>query len=149
MNEDRGPPYTRDEVRDLGDGFPSRGIFCTKCRTFIPEFAELEPFQYHRISMLALNGQSQLAIAELRDATGCSERWAKIWVIHRGKAETVAPGPPCPFCGLPIRTERSQQCPHCLKKLAQGIGLTKCSSGLPSHQLAHPTIKRGSRLTWR
>jgi hypothetical protein len=27
--------------------------------------------------------------------------------------------------------------------------LTKCSSGLPSHQLAHSNVKRGSRLTWR
>jgi hypothetical protein len=113
MNLDRGPPFTREEVENAGDNFPSRGLYCTKCKGFVPIFAALSSADHHRIRSLALANRSALAMAELRDVTGCGERWAKIWVIHAGRPTIVSPGPPCPHCGKPLATERAQQCLHC------------------------------------
>jgi hypothetical protein len=108
-------PYSRSEVTSLGDAFPTRGPTCPTCRTHVPQFLDLDASARHRVLALEFKGQMALAIAELRGATGCSERWAKIWVGHRG-------GPPwpidtrptlCPFCGQPLRTARAKQCRHC------------------------------------
>lgn len=112
---DKGPPYSRIETESFGDGFPDRGIYCGKCKTYIPEFDFLDAFTYHRIRAFSLNGQTGLAQAELIAATGCSARWAKIWVVHSGRPHVVTPGPPCPYCGMPLRTDRARQCPHCFK----------------------------------
>lgn len=111
----KGPPYTRLECEAFGDGFPDRGLHCGRCKCYIPEFADLDDFMYHRLRTLSLNGQTGLAQAELMAATGCSFRWAKIWVAHSGKPHVAMPGPPCPYCGQALRTDRARQCPHCLE----------------------------------
>jgi hypothetical protein len=110
---DKGPPYSQIELQTIGDGFPDRGIFCGKCKTYIPEFDFLDAFTYHRIRVLSLSGQKELAQSELIAATGCPARWAKIWVIHSGKPHVATPGPPCPYCGKPLLTDRARQCQHC------------------------------------
>ncbi len=109
-------PFTREEVVAGGSKPPSRGIFCPACETHIPVFAELSEGQADRVRDLARSGRKIEAFRELRDATGCSLGWAKIWIHHldgpeargfRGQGE-------CPYCGGRLRTEEAKQCPHCL-----------------------------------
>lgn len=119
-NADCGPPYARVEFQGDLPRFPTRGLYCRKCRTYIPEFMDLTGADYHRIRTLALEGRSALAIAELVSATGCPERWAKIWVLHAGRPHVEVPGPPCPHCGQLLRTDRAKQCPHCFANWHEG-----------------------------
>ncbi|WP_313920213.1 hypothetical protein [Tahibacter sp.] len=120
MTQDIGPPYTPEEIAVFGEGFPRRGLYCPRCNTYIPEFSALSDVDRHRIRRLCLEHRRELAMAELRAATGCSGRWAKIWVIHAGRPGTLFPGPPCPHCGKPLRTARARQCPHCLAQWHTG-----------------------------
>jgi hypothetical protein len=110
----KGPPYSRRETEAYGHGFPDHGIYCSKCKGYIPEFDFLDASFLQRIRTLSLDGQVELAQAELIAATGCSPRWAKIWVVHSGEPHVRVQGPPCPYCGGPLRTARARQCPHCL-----------------------------------
>jgi hypothetical protein len=107
-------PYSRKEIEEFGDGFPNRGRYCPKCKTYIPVFEDLRDTEKHRIRKLILSNQKMMAIAELKTITGCSERWAKIWVNHSGRPTPEYPGPPCPYCGKELRTSLAKQCPHCL-----------------------------------
>jgi hypothetical protein len=112
--DDRGPAYTREELLLVGTGFPDRGLRCHKCRTYIPVFADLSVAGETRVREPIRQGRQILAIAELRAETGCSLRWAKIWVVHAGRPNPMTlPETPCPFCGKPLRTSRARQCPHC------------------------------------
>src|ERR1044071_3109263 len=111
---DRDPPYTRIELESLPDGFPERGPVCPRCGAHIPQFAELNDADKFRIKMLILNNQKILAIEELKAATGCSTRWAKIWVLHSGETSAINMSVPCPYCGKALRTALAKQCPHCL-----------------------------------
>jgi hypothetical protein len=54
-----------------------------------------------------------MAIRELQTITGCSLRWATLWVHHAGRPLALRPGPPCPFCRLPLKTSRAQICYRC------------------------------------
>src|SRR5689334_1426134 len=110
---DIGPPYTRAELEVAGERAPDRGLYCPKCGTLIPQFAELSDSDAHRVRTLIMKGQQSLAMKELSSATGCPILWAKVWVTHSGKPCLVYPGPPCPRCGQPTRTARAKQCPHC------------------------------------
>ncbi len=109
-------PFTRDEVVAEGSSWPSRGILCPSCKTHIPVFAELSEEQANQVRHLVRSGRQIDAIRELREITGCSLGWAKIWIHHpdgphdkrfRGEGK-------CPYCGGRLRTERAKQCPHCL-----------------------------------
>ena len=106
-------PYSRKEIENFKDLFPDRGLFCPKCKTFIPQFADLNDEDKHRIKELILNGRNIMAIKELESITGCTTRWAKIWVNHSGKPTPEFPGPPCPYCGKPLKTSLAKMCFHC------------------------------------
>jgi hypothetical protein len=107
-------PYTREELLQVDpNGWPERGEQCGQCKAVVPDFAELTDAHRARIKLLVLNGQHMLARQELAAQVGCPERWAKIWVNHLGKARPRMQGPPCPYCGKPVRTSRARQCPHC------------------------------------
>jgi hypothetical protein len=103
--------YTREELKNFGEGFPDKGLFCKKCKTFVPQFEELGDQDALRIKKLA-HSQSILAMQELKFITGCSERFAKIWVLHEGKPEVIY-NFPCPFCGKQLRTSEAKQCRFC------------------------------------
>ena len=107
--------YDRQELERLGDEFPMRGPVCPKCKVHVPQFATLDRDVESRVRNLMWNNEPTLAIDELRAATGCSARWAKIWVLHRGGPPwPIDPLPtPCPHCSGPLRTARAQQCRHC------------------------------------
>jgi hypothetical protein len=116
MVEPVGAPYTPEELSRSGDGFPERGVYCSKCRTFIPQFSALSSEDSERLRALA-QGDSSMAIAELQRITSCPPRWAKLWVVHGGQPSEPRVefrGPPCPSCGKSLRTESARQCPHCL-----------------------------------
>lgn len=103
--------YTREELESFGNGFPDKGLFCKKCKTFVPQFEELSESDAVRIKRLA-HSQSSLAMQELKYFTGCSERFAKIWVLHEGKPEVIYDYP-CPYCSKPLRTSEAKQCRFC------------------------------------
>jgi hypothetical protein len=107
-------PYSREELIAAGDSFPERGLLCHRCKKKIPQFRDLSEHDEHRIRQLIRESRHVMAMQELRNATGCSLSWAKIWVIHEGR-----PGPlendtcPCPYCGMPLRTSLAKQCRYC------------------------------------
>ena len=108
-----GPPYTRDELKTRPDTFPERGPLCPRCKTRIPQFAELSDSDAFRIKQLISQEQKLLAMAELEAATGCSKRFAKIWVLHSGRPDALGTTAPCPYCGGQLVTALAKQCKHC------------------------------------
>jgi len=112
MNE----KYSREELNNIGDTeFPAKGIFCKACSTWIPQFEELDEKTESRVKKLIFKQRSLMAMEELKSKIGGNNRWAKIWVIHKGKPTAEYPGKPCPFCGENLRTTLAKQCPHCFK----------------------------------
>lgn len=109
-------PFTREEILKEEDGFPSRGMYCEKCKTNIPVFADLSEAEAKEIRKKG-GGDSVKTIRLLREKTGCGVRWAKIWAIHPdGPQEAGFSGEAkCPYCGDRLRSEKAKQCPHCLK----------------------------------
>jgi hypothetical protein len=105
--------YSRAEVLVLGDADPTRGQLCHHCGLRIPEFADLRGAGRRRVLELIRDERRIMAIRELQTITGCSLRWGKLWVHHAGRPLALRPGPPCPFCGQPLRTSRAQLCVHC------------------------------------
>ena len=99
--------YTKEELCLLRpDEWPQRGPLCERCRTHIPLFADLSAAQECSLRQLAEKGSAE-AIEELMRLTGCSLRWAKIWVLHPDgpKPKYATRGPPCRCCGEPLRSE--------------------------------------------
>ena len=107
-------PYTRGELRNVGDTLPERGPLCPKCGAHIPQFAELSDSDANRIRKLICEQRPTMAIQELRSATGCPLSWAKIWVHHKGSPDAIGTTAPCPFCGKPLVTALAKQCRYCL-----------------------------------
>lgn len=106
----KGLPYTHDElIRVADETWPSRGAYCEKCHAWIPRFADLTAEEIAR-----LRGLSKVqAMKEVREVTGCSLRWAKIWAVHPNGPEPKYVGPPCPHCGEQLRTAKARQCLSC------------------------------------
>jgi ribosomal protein L37E len=102
-------PYTNEEIARLGDSaFPQRGVFCPRCRNFIPSFAAFTPEEEGR-----LRGSGIKGFTELRRKTGCNTVFAKIWWSHPDGPHQAKVTPPCPYCGEPLFTEKTKQCLHC------------------------------------
>jgi hypothetical protein len=109
-----GEPYSREELLQVGEALPTRGPVCPKCRMHIPQFRDLEAKDEFRVRQLIAEERKAAAMQELRAYTGCPIPWAKLWVIHSGRADAVGTTAPCPYCGQPLRTARARQCQHCL-----------------------------------
>src|SRR5262249_5400227 len=109
--------YSRAEVLALGQAFPTRGPLCHKCGLRIPEFADLNSADCRRVRALIRQGRKIMATRELQTITGCSLRWATLWVHHAGRPLALRPGPPCPFCRLPLKNSRAQLCHRCMADL--------------------------------
>jgi len=107
--------YTRKEIESLGDVFPSKGDYCEKCKTFIPKFAELSEEDEAHCRKTEKSKGSAAGMKMLTQFTGCSVRWAKIWSLHPNGPTPILSGPPCPYCGEALRTEKAKQCAHCFK----------------------------------
>jgi len=108
--------YSRKELENVGGSeFPKKGLYCKSCKTWIPQFEELDEKSENYILTLIENGEKILAMRALETIVGCNKRWSKIWVIHGGKPSPEFKGPPCPFCGKKLRTSNAKQCPHCFK----------------------------------
>jgi hypothetical protein len=104
-----GDPYTNEELSELSDhAFPERGIYCPKCQNYIPYFAalDLETEKALRVSGLA-------AMEQIRRLTGCNMVFAKIWAVHPNGPHPERVGPPCPYCGKPLFSEKTRQCIQC------------------------------------
>jgi len=109
-----GEPYSREEMRNVGDSLPTRGPICPKCKKHIPQFRDLTPQDESRLRQLILENRKIVATQELRSFTGCPISWAKLWVLHSGRADSIGTTAPCPYCGKPLITARAKQCQHCL-----------------------------------
>jgi len=106
--------YTKDElIRLATDDLPTRGETCPKCGVVIPQFADLSEKDEARLRHLICEGRKMMAMHELRSLTLCPISWAKIWVLHSGRADAVGTTAPCPYCGKPLKTALAKQCPHC------------------------------------
>ena len=106
----RSRSYTRSELAQLPDDrWPDRGDYCGKCQTWIPRFAEISDKEESRLRSLS----KIQAMKEVKEKTGCTLRWAKIWATHENGPEHQYIGPPCPYCSEPLRTEQAQQCFVC------------------------------------
>jgi hypothetical protein len=106
--------YTKDELMSLPiDALPARGERCPKCRAIIPQFADLTEKDEGRLRSLIRDGRKMVAMQELRSLTSCPISWAKIWVLHSGRADAAGTTAPCPYCGKPLKTALAKQCPHC------------------------------------
>jgi len=121
-------PYTRAEVQAAQNSLPTRGQQCQHCGAFIPTFEDLTPEQADQIRDMISRGPIN-AIKALRDQTGCSMTWAKLWVDHGGVARgeffnTV----PCPYCERPLRSARAKQCRHCHRDWHDSENVKKLSS---------------------
>lgn len=104
--------YSREELFFLKlDESPSKGPLCPNCRTHIPRFKDLKPEDEER---LKINKENRLrAMLELQRLTGCPLGWAKIWSLHPGSPENPLETAPCPYCGMPLRTDAARQCRYC------------------------------------
>lgn len=121
MDDDITRAYTPQELKDAGSGFPTRGLYCFKCKTYVPQFSALDGEELESMRLLATHNAVE-AMHAIERITGCPPRWAKIWALHAGTPIFTSPGPwgpPCPQCGKPLHTERSRQCPHCLASWRQ------------------------------
>lgn len=105
--------YTREEVIAAGSELPTRGLLCHDCDEFIPVFEDLSEEDERRVIHCMQHGRLIMATIELREATGCSLEWAKLWVQHRGRPEPAKEPTPCPYCGEPLRTSLAKQCRFC------------------------------------
>ncbi len=108
--------YSREDFEVFINGFPERGLFCEKCKAFIPVFEELTDTNIADLLRI-IETNPVVAIGEIVRLTGCSQRFAKIWVIHRGKphSKNQTEKFPCPYCQKPLRTKESRQCRNCLQ----------------------------------
>lgn len=106
--------YTHADVVALSQEMPERGPLCACCKTKIPQFADLAKADESRVRHLISQGRSIMAMNELREATGCSLLWAKIWVNHGCRPKLLDyREAPCPYCGKGLRTVYARQCRHC------------------------------------
>lgn len=113
---DRLRPYTRAELLAVGDSLPARGRVCPGCHQILPRFADLTPEVEMRMRQLSLEGRKIMAVQELIAATGCSLKWAQIWVTHPTGPdlhEKTGKGPDCYYCGKALRSPLACQCVEC------------------------------------
>ena len=103
-----GPPYTKDEIESLGDAIPTRGEYCPRCETYIPSFADLSANDLEELRGL----RSIHLMKAIREKTGCSHVWAKIWALHPDGPHSLDPSKPCPYCDLPLHVN-ARQCLLC------------------------------------
>src|SRR5689334_803087 len=102
-------PYTNEELARLGEhAMPTRGVYCPRCKNYIPSFAAFDSPAEGRLRSLRISG-----FEELKARTGCNAIFAKIWFIHPDGPHPAKVKPPCPYCGKPLFTEKSRQCLQC------------------------------------
>ncbi len=72
---------------------PENNRICHRCGQEIPQF-ELSAQERDRITYLMNQSRYMMAMAELRNAVGCSSTAAKLWIDHRGRPNPVILGHP-------------------------------------------------------
>ncbi|HEU4338651.1 MAG TPA: hypothetical protein VFS19_01165 [Planctomycetota bacterium] len=111
----RGGYYNR-ELREVVDELPSMGRPCLHCGARIPKFLDLDPEEGWSIRRQERSEGEEAAISSLMAATGCPRAWARIWLAHPFGPRRPKPswaGPPCSYCGRPLRTLLARQCLEC------------------------------------
>ena len=110
--------YTNKEAREARrrkQELPNRGIVCPACKLRIPAFLGLKPEEEAQLRDLLKKRHLGDASFRLQEITGCPTFWAKIWASHYDGPVMYHPHDtkPCPYCGIPLRTNKAQQCLHC------------------------------------
>jgi len=110
--------YWKSDLLEVVDEPPMMGKPCLHCGSRIPKFLDLEGDERARIYQLIRSDRHDEAVDALVTATGCPASWARTWVTHpfgpRRPLRRWA-GPPCLYCGLPLRTMLARQCLECGK----------------------------------
>ena len=102
-------PYTNEELRELsGSASPERGVYCPKCRNYIPAFADVDAK-----TLESIRGFGVRSMSEIRRLTGCNLVFAKIWAVHPDGSHPARNGPPCHYCGRHLFSEGTRQCIRC------------------------------------
>ena len=132
-------PYTRAEIEQLAGSLPSRGVYCPKCENYIPSFSDLTDAE---VELLKQEPPIKI-IKTLRDRTGCSLAWAKLWVIHRDGPHQPDTTTPCPYCAVPLHPN-AKQCILCkmnwhdqLQPISTGTSIAQQILDAPSHSAIH------------
>ena len=105
--------YSRAEVLAAGNGPPERGPICHECGARIPVFEDISEAAERRVRQCIRENRPVMAMIELKEATGCSPAWAKLWVQHSSGPKPARKTTPCPHCGMPLRTSLAKQCRFC------------------------------------
>jgi hypothetical protein len=107
---DQGGYFNR-ELPAVRHEWPPMGRLCSHCNLRIPRFLQLTGDTEVRARSLARGGEMIQAIKLVNDATGCGLNWARLWSEPREPQPW--PGPPCIYCGEPLRSELAKQCLEC------------------------------------
>lgn len=130
-------PYSPAQLRAARASLPQRGLLCHVCGLRVPQFVALKSPLRRRIIWLINQRRPLMAAAELRAAISCPERWARLWVLHKGRPGRRRPGPPCRHCRTPLQHSRSSRCLIC------GTAHLYEAQAHPEHR-RHP-VDRGAR----
>lgn len=109
---DRMAPYSPAQLLRARAALPHRGRLCHACGLRVPELV-LERRDLRRIIRLINEGRPNMALAELRSATSCPERWGRLWILHKGRPGALRPGPQCRRCRMHLRSSRRLRCTIC------------------------------------
>jgi hypothetical protein len=86
-------------------------LWCWRCKTDVPM---LDDDEYRQVISLRGKGSQEsfaLMLAEYERITGFRETNPNATFHHRVSDY----GPPCRYCGKPLRTPQAKVCGHCMK----------------------------------
>ncbi len=97
--------YTNEQIALIAEGsLPDRGVYCEDCEIYVPIFKSVDDPE--RLNGIGFKDTLQ----KLMKATGCSKKWAEIWMYHLGGACNTKR---CQACGEFLRTKVAKQCLSC------------------------------------
>jgi hypothetical protein len=85
---------------------------CPRCKIAVPDFEFSAVFEAELQGLLK-NSPAQ-AMARIMEEAQCNPSLAKAWTIHHVPSSWNE-HPPCPNCGMPLRTNKAKQCRFCGK----------------------------------
>lgn len=76
-------------------------------------YSLLRMFHFERAEQTLVGSRGDLMLDEMRMKHGVDGREITLFNLVRSRRDEPEPGPPCPYCGQPLRTARAKQCRAC------------------------------------